>query len=170
MLPKSNRCPRAWNRRNWTLTLTPEEVREGVGADMQYQTSGKTSRPRTLPGCGQVDFWSMAASTRQKANWVDENAMMEHFIRSVRACLHQGCVCAGCFPTLPGPAPRRRCSARLASVYYLLAGSIVEAILELTLGPVRAGRIHVRFRGRRRQRYANEPPATIQIEGDCSVE
>ena len=155
----------------WTLTLAPEGMSEGFGADMQYQTSGKTYTPEDFARMRAGRLLLNDPPPPAKHTGYNEDAMLEHFISGGDEIVSiKGCVVQKIFGRYRNqPTVALQC-ARLASVYYLLAGSIVEAILELTLGPVRAGRIHVRFRGRRRQRYANQPPATIQIERDCSVE
>ena len=159
------------NEQVWTLTLTPEEVTEGIGSDVQYQTNGKTYTPD--------DFAKMRAGRLllndppppAKQRGYDEGAMLENFISGtdgtvpIRHCVVKEMV--GRYRNQPRLALQ---SARLTSVYYLLAGRVAEAIQELTLGPIGAGKVHVRFRGKRRQRYANEPAATIQIEGDCLLE
>jgi hypothetical protein len=59
--------------------------------------------------------------------------------------------------------------ARLNAVFFLKAAGIVEQVLELSLGPISEGKVHVRFRGIRRQVYVNIEPAVIEIEGDCPL-
>lgn len=60
--------------------------------------------------------------------------------------------------------------ARLASIYFLKAGGAVERILELRLGPIKEGSVHVRFRGRRHQSALDVDPAVIEVEGDCPLQ
>ena len=43
-------------------------------------------------------------------------------------------------------------------------------ILHPSLGPVRDGKVHVQFKGRRRRVYSNVEPKVIEIEGDCPLE
>ncbi len=60
--------------------------------------------------------------------------------------------------------------ARLAAIYALKAGDVIEQVLELGLGPVQGGKCRVKFRGRRRRKYSNVEPHLMQIEGECPVE
>ena len=59
--------------------------------------------------------------------------------------------------------------ARLAAVFTLKAGGVVEHVLDLTLGPLRNGKLHVRFRGQRRKVYVNKEAFIIAVEGDCPL-
>ena len=59
--------------------------------------------------------------------------------------------------------------ARLVSLYHLKAGSVVERIESLALGPLQGDSLHVKFRGVRGQKYSNVAPTVIEFEGDCSL-
>lgn len=59
--------------------------------------------------------------------------------------------------------------ARLQAVFFLKAAGIVDRVLELSLGPISEGKAHVKFRGKRRQVYAEIEPAVIELEGDCPL-
>ena len=59
--------------------------------------------------------------------------------------------------------------ARLLAIYYLKASGTVEHVIELKLGAVRAGKVAVAFRGRRRQCYSNVEPTVIEVNGQCSL-
>ena len=59
--------------------------------------------------------------------------------------------------------------ARLTSVFILMATQTFENILELKLGPLVGGKLHVKCKGQRRQTYSNRPAAVIQFEGDCDL-
>jgi hypothetical protein len=58
---------------------------------------------------------------------------------------------------------------RLAAIYDLKAGDVVERVERLTLGPISEGRVHVNFLGKRRKIYSNADPHPIEIEGDCPL-
>ena len=60
--------------------------------------------------------------------------------------------------------------ARLLAIYYLKASGTVEQVMELKFGTVRAGKVAVAFRGRRRQYYSNREPTVIEIKGQCPLE
>jgi transcriptional regulator with XRE-family HTH domain len=51
-----------------------------------------------------------------------------------------------------------------------LGGSIVEDILELSLGPISGSRLPVSFRGVRRRRNGCEEAETISVNGDCELD
>lgn len=57
--------------------------------------------------------------------------------------------------------------ARLWAIYYLRVSGVCDDVLELKLGPVRAGKMTVRFRGRRKSRYSNGEAQEILISGAC---
>lgn len=59
--------------------------------------------------------------------------------------------------------------ARLWAVFSLITSQTCEHILELTLGPLQGSNLHVRFRGRRHNRYVNQNATIIQVEGDCDL-
>jgi hypothetical protein len=59
--------------------------------------------------------------------------------------------------------------ARLAALFFLRAGGVVEQIQRLDVGPIRESMVHVKFRGTRKQIYANTPPTVIELEGDCPL-
>lgn len=159
------------NEQIWTLTLTPEEVREGVGSDVQYKTNGKTYTPE--------DFAKMQAGRLllnnppppSKPHGYDEDVMLEIFISSddrtvsIKHCIMQEIY--GRYCKQPHLALQY---ARLQLVFYFLGGRVVETIEELSIGPVLNNYVHVRFRGRCRHRNTNESPVTIEIEGDCLLE
>ena len=67
-----------------------------------------------------------------------------------------------------GRNPNWKHYARLQAVYLLKASGTVDHILELTLGAVRAGRLPVRFRGRR-SRMGSEKSTVIEINGVCPL-
>lgn len=60
--------------------------------------------------------------------------------------------------------------ARLAAIFALKAGDVVERVERLSLGPIRDGQVHVAFAGLRRKKYDNRDPHRIVIEGDCPIE
>jgi hypothetical protein len=60
-------------------------------------------------------------------------------------------------------------AARLWSIFHLISTNTCEHILELTLGPIKESKMHVRFRGQRRKVYSNQDPFVIEVEGDCDL-
>lgn len=59
--------------------------------------------------------------------------------------------------------------ARLWAVFFLRASNTCEHVLQLTLGPIRANSMPVKFRGRRHQIYSNKKPEEIEVEGACEL-
>ena len=59
--------------------------------------------------------------------------------------------------------------ARLWCVFHLISTNTCEHILDLTLGPIRDEKMHVRFRGQRRRTHSNVDPYVIELEGDCNL-
>lgn len=60
--------------------------------------------------------------------------------------------------------------AWLTAVYYLKMRQIVEDVLELELGTIKNKVMPVRFRGKRRQVYANKEPSIIEVIGSCTLD
>jgi hypothetical protein len=60
--------------------------------------------------------------------------------------------------------------AWLTAVYCLKMNRIVEDVLELELGSIKNKVMPVRFRGRRRQAYANQEPSIIEVVGSCTLD
>jgi hypothetical protein len=59
--------------------------------------------------------------------------------------------------------------ACLTAVFYLKASSTCEHILELKLGPIKASRPRVSFRGQRHKVYDNREPFVIEFTGECPL-
>ncbi len=59
--------------------------------------------------------------------------------------------------------------AWLKAVYSLKMSGIVEDVLELELGPINNKVMRVRFRGSRRQAYADQEPRIIAFEESCTL-
>jgi hypothetical protein len=155
----------------WTLTLSPEEAREGFGSEVTFQTSGRTYTPDDFAKmrAGRILLNDPPPPVQQHG--FGEDTMLEHYLSGADGTLPaMHCIIQDVFRRYHDQPRLALQFARLAAIYYLLVGGAVEAVQELSLGLLRSGKVHVRFRGRCRQRYANEPPATMQIEGDCPLE
>jgi hypothetical protein len=57
--------------------------------------------------------------------------------------------------------------ARLACLWLLKAGMVVERVERLALGPLEGDSVRVAFRGWRRKKYANTAPTLIEVNGNC---
>lgn len=60
--------------------------------------------------------------------------------------------------------------ARLAAIFALKATNVFEHVLELTLGPLKNGELHVRCRGKRHAPHSNAAAKTMMIEGVCQLD
>ena len=97
------------------------------------------------------------------------DSMIEGFIEGQGEYSVKECVVRSVFK-LHGQSPDWKACARLKSVFLLKMTGTVEHVLELSIGTVRSQKVAVTFRGRRGQRYSNMPPATIEINGSCSLD
>lgn len=97
--------------------------------------------------------------------------MLESHIRGTNNPVSvEHCIVQVIYRSVGGESEKFLRLARLASIYFLKAGGAVERILELALGPIKDGSVHVRFRGRRRKVASNVEPVVIEVEGDCKLE
>lgn len=165
------------NEQIWTLTLVPEDVEYGGSMmDCVWQSEGSTYTPDDFARlrAGRIllnDPAPYSDEGRQFSPQQMHEAMLESFIRGtdspapVKHCIVRA------IHEREGSDPERFLRiARLASIYFLKAGNAVEAVLNLTLGPIRDGNVHVQFRGRRRRVASNVEPTVIELEGDCPLE
>ena len=60
--------------------------------------------------------------------------------------------------------------ARLQAIFLLKATGTVDHVLDLTIGPVRGGKVAVTFRGRRRPRYTGQEPPVVEVCNTCSFQ
>lgn len=162
----------------WTLTLAPEKVEYGSGLmEMTFSTAGRQYSPD--------DFARMRAGRillndppplndkdrAQNDQALLDGAMLESHIRGVNvpapvtACILQAVY--NDYKTQPKLFLQL---ARLASIYFLKAGGVVERVEQLSLGPISKGKVHVKLRGVRRAKASNVEVAVVQIEGDCLLQ
>jgi hypothetical protein len=157
----------------WTVTLAPEDIQYGGSvSDMAYQAKGKLYTPDDFARlrAGRIllnDPPPLQDDHRQALDRMEE-IMVESFIRgSNNPVPIEQCIVQVIFRACGGDAERFLRLARLASIYFLKAGSVVEKVLDLTLGPISNGTVRVRFRGSRRQTASNVAPAVIEVDGEC---
>ena len=162
----------------WTLTLAPEKVEYGGSVmEMSLSTGGK--------------HYSADDIARMRAGRIllnDPPAMSEKARRPTDPALMEEAILESYIQGMNNPASVTKCViqtvykdcqkqpsqflplARLAAIYFLKAGGVVELIQEMTLGPVEKGFVQVEFRGVRSQKFGNVEPSIIKIEGKCSLE
>lgn len=69
-----------------------------------------------------------------------------------------------------GDSANWRSFASLKAISTMKARGAIEHVLELSIGPIRANRVKVAFRGIRHRRYANQEPIAIRLDGYCSLQ
>lgn len=143
--------------------------------DVSWQTEGKTYTPEDLSRlrAGRIllnDPPPLADDERPVSPSQMHELMLESHIRGTSNPVSvEHCIVQVIYRNIGNEPEKFLRLARLASIYFLKAGEAVEHILELTLGPITNGSVHVKFRGRRRQVASNVEPAVIEVEGDCPL-
>jgi len=99
-----------------------------------------------------------------------EREVLENLIRGSSTQVNiEDCVLQSLYPMYKDKPRTFLQLARLKAIFFLKAAGIVEQVLELSLGPISQNKVHVRFRGRRRQADLDIDPTVIEIEGDCPL-
>jgi hypothetical protein len=97
----------------------------------------------------------------------DPNSFVESQIAAASTiCPVHDCVLQAVFHQ-HGKSSSWREFARLKAVFALKATGTVEHVIDLTIGPVRSGKVAVAFKGRRARMYSNVDPEVIEIKGMC---
>lgn len=153
----------------WKLTLAPDDRNFGSGSiEATINEDGKSHTPDEI------------ARLRAGRLLLNDPPLVEHDRRSFHHSLVEsaitgsgnyqvrGSVIRTAFETF-GKRTHWRELARLQAVFLLKATGTVESVLDLTIGPVRAGQVAVTFRGRRRSRYSGKEPIQVEVSGDCKL-
>lgn len=156
----------------WIVSMIPEDIHYGM--DMAYQATGKLYTPddfaRLRAGRILLNDPPPLKDDHRSAFDRTNEIMLESFIRgSNNPVSVERCIVQVIYQGFKGDSERFLRLARLASIYFLKAGNVAEQILDLTLGPIREGKVHVRFRGRRRQAPSNVELVVIETEGECPL-
>ena len=147
----------------WSLTLTPVEASSNYMTDMAY--NGVSAE-----GLADMRARLLLLGEKPEARGTENDLMLLHFIQGP---LKELGIDEAVFATLwkkhsTPPADFLR-QARLWALYYLRVSGICDDVFELKLGPIRLGKIAVKFRGRRKSRYSNGEPHEIVIAGTCPL-
>jgi len=153
----------------WTVTLKPEDIRYG-GGSTEMSVQGHSAEEIAEMRTGRL-LLNNPTTPRQDSRRGVHIDIVESAIRGIgtrlpveRCILHAVWEAYGSQPNVFLPY------ARLSAIYALKASDCVEQILELRLGPVSAGKCHVRFRGRRARKDSNSEPHPITLEGDVTLD
>jgi hypothetical protein len=151
----------------WSIQLKPETLEYGGSSSEFSYSDGKRS-------------YSVEELATMKARQIllNENAgdgiPSGRVDTTLQAVLRTGSYCS--IETAPlrtlykefGRNEDYLCRARLAAIFVLKASGVVEHVTDLTLS-FDEDNVRVSFKGIRRRKYTNVPPATIQVDGSCYV-
>jgi len=157
----------------WTIELKPEPLEYGGGIFEDIATDGYTGED--------------IARLRGKRILLNDPPPLPDDLPVRTAEDHKKVFLDGLIEGLMTPLKIRRCPleqlypqyrhkpkqylemGRLVTIFALKAGFVVEHVTELSLGPLVGGKLHVRFRGRRRKIFTNKDATIFEIEGDCNL-
>ena len=153
----------------WTLRLRKEQKAQGFIMDVSeggLQTDGRTYTPH--------DFAVIKASRilldrdllgeRNGPGLGRASLSIEGFLSDGRGLLGE-CPLRDLRSGLSVDTDYYLRCARLRCVYLLKQLNVVDTVLELQLGPAEASKVAVRFRGRRPNRYGDEPGEKVEVDG-----
>lgn len=162
----------------WTLTLEPKHVKldsrnleQSYKGRKQLYSADEIARlkarrlllndPPKLLMLQDAQVFSPALAERE---------MLENLIRgSATPISIEECVLQSLYPIYKDNPKVYLELARLQAIFFLRAAGVVDQVMELALGPISQGKVHVRFQGKRQHLYAGIESAAIEIEGDCSL-
>lgn len=155
----------------WTVTLTPQDVGSGgVFNEMSINTGGKNYSADDIARlrAGRILLNDPPPRSGSERSYDMMGTMLEGYIQGSggRSQVHESPIRA--VYAEHGRSPNWKHFARLQVVHTLKVSGTVDHILELTFGPVRAGRLPVRFRGRRDKR-GTDKSTVIELSGSCPL-
>lgn len=149
----------------WEVVLELQEPNTGFGSDMAY---GSTSADEI------AILRARSILLNEEINRSSGKKVDDAFLQAVVSGINTPMKAS--FSAIPllwkdakGDSSLFLRAARLWSIFHLVSSNTCEYILDLTLGPIKNSKMHVRFRGQRRKLYANREPFVIEVEGDCDL-
>jgi hypothetical protein len=160
---------------SWIVTLKSEVTGYGGGImqDMGLQENGRSYSGDDIAElrARRLLLNDPPPAKSRRGTWQAGHSMLESFVEGTSTKFPvKECVFRRFSAVLQIDAKRGMEKARLAAIYALKASNVFEHIIELRLGPLREGTLHVRCRGKRASRYSNEEPPVLEIEGDYALE
>jgi hypothetical protein len=155
----------------WTLTLAPEEGNSfGSAMEPTFNDGSKVYTPEDVARlrAGRLLMNEPPPKSSDNRSF-GAYSFLEGAIAGSGKYLVRECAIQSMF-TQYGKSSSWREFARLQAIFLLKATGAVDDILALTIGPVRAGKVAVTFRGRRRARYSGNDPVQIEVSGACPVQ
>jgi uncharacterized caspase-like protein len=153
----------------WTLTLMCDDSGLGGEAEMTYKVGGNTYSPDDIARqrAGRILLNDPPPRTGPRRGFSSEESILGWIEGSGRYPVNE-CVVRSLFGS-HGKNPNWKAFARLKAVFSLKAAGVVEHVLDLSIGPVRANQVMVKFRGQRNARYGG-PETFIEITGVCPLD
>lgn len=155
----------------WTLTLAPEESRfGGSGMESSYSEGDKSYSADDIARLRASRILLNEPPPKpQNERGFHAGSFLETFI-SGSSNLYPIRECVLCSAYVKyGKRSYWRDLARLQAVFLLKVSGTTEHILDLTIGPVKQGKVKVSFRGRRPSRYSNVEPTVIELSSNCTL-
>jgi hypothetical protein len=155
----------------WKLTLAPEDGFGGNALESTITQGSTTYSPDDIARlrAGRILFNDPPLKLQGKRGY-DPWSFVEIYISGASGPYPvKECVIQSVF-TKYGKNANWRELARLQAVFLLKASGTVEHILDLTIGPVREGKVPVTFRGRRHPQYSNVEASVIELSNTCPLE
>ena len=162
----------------WTLTLEPKPIKldshmleQSYKGRKQFYSADDiaTLKARRLL-LNDPPKLQMLQDAQMFSPALAEREVLEKLIQSTPTPISiQDCVLQSLYPEYKEQPKVFLELARLQAIFFLKAAGVVEQVMELSLGSIIQGKVHVRFRGKRQQVYAGIEPAVIEIEGDCPL-
>lgn len=153
----------------WKLTLAPDDRSFGSGGmEATINEGGKSHTPDEI------------ARLRAGRLLLNDPPLQEHDRRSFHHSLVESAITGSGKYTVRESVIRSmfdsfgklsywRELAHLQAVFLLKATGTVDHVLTLNIGPVRAGKVAVSFRGLRRSPYSGKEPIQVEVSGDCNL-
>jgi hypothetical protein len=153
----------------WELALELEDSAGGFASEIAY---GSVSADEIADMRARYILLNEKPerSGRRGRRGILEDGLFEVFVQGISGRVKvKGSVLPSLWKELRGDVEKFLPPARLWSVFHLITSNTCEHILELRLGPVNDGMLHVRFRGQRKRVYSNVEPYVIEFEGVCDL-
>jgi hypothetical protein len=153
----------------WTLALSAEHDSFGGETDVTYNMGGKTYTPEDMARlrAGRILLNNPAPRAGPNRGCSAEDMILSCVEGSGRYPVRE-CAVRSVFAS-HGKNPNWKTFARLKAVFLLKAAGVVEHILDLAIGEVKAGRVAVKFRGRRPVRPGYGEASTIVLNESCPL-
>lgn len=149
----------------WELNLQLENLNRGFGMEMAYGNLSADELAAIRARYLLLNEKPMRPRGRIQ-NDVLNDTMFEVFVEGIGPNVKvKGGILLSLWKEVNGDLTNFLPLARLWSVFHLITSNTCEHILDLTLGPIEDGVMHVRFRGQRRKEYSNRDPYIIEFEG-----